>query len=559
MANGHQLLADYVQAGSEEAFRELVEAYIDLVYSAALRLLNNDTHLAEDVAQTVFADLARLSRGLSPKVMLGGWLHRHTCFVARNTLRKERRRQLREQQAAEMKHEDHAGVDLALLAPILDEAIDQLAPEDRTAIILRFFEQREFHEIGTALGSHEEAARKRVNRALDKLQVRLKRRGVALSVAAVGSAMAAHAVTAAPAGLAAGIAANVAAGTAVTSATSLTILKIMGLTKLKIGAAVALAVAVATPLLIQHHTQTKLHQENQALQLRLARLDQLVAENQRLSNLVAQAAPAAAAPPTNRDPAPEVLRLRGEVGRLRQEQASDLAARKTNTPLNSITSSPEMVKLIRMQQKAGMTMIYKDFAKRSNLPPEQAEKLNDLLADHVMQNIDRITEVLREGKTQDEIDQVFKQQEASLQEQVQGLLGPELLRQYQEYTRNLASYLTAEQFKPLMTANPEAREQQSKQLYDLMQEETQSALARAGLSPDFQVVPSLNFRNIASEEYAEKSLKLLDEIYDGVSARVGSFLSPEDLKKFAEFRATAINANRAGLTMNRKMMAPTSR
>jgi hypothetical protein len=371
--------------------------------------------------------------------------------------------------------------------------------------------------------------------------------------------MAAHAVTAAPAGLAAGIAANVAAGTAVTSATSLTILKIMGLTKLKIGAAVALAVAVATPLLIQHHTQTKLHQENQALQLRLARLDQLVAENQRLSNLVAQAAPAAAAPPTNRDPAPEVLRLRGEVGRLRQEQASDLAARKTNTPLNSITSSPEMVKLIRMQQKAGMTMIYKDFAKRSNLPPEQAEKLNDLLADHVMQNIDRITEVLREGKTQDEIDQVFKQQEAALQEQVQGLLGPELLRQYQDYTRNLASYLTAEQFKPLMTANPDAREQQSKQLYDLMQEETQSALARAGLSPDFQVVPSLNFRNIASEEYAEKSLKLLDEIYDGVSARVGSFLSPEDLKKFAEFRATAINANRAGLAMNRKMMAPASK
>src|SRR6185369_5235554 len=267
----------------------------------------------------------------------------------------------------------------ALLAPILDEAIDQLAPEDRTAIILRFFEQREFHEIGAALGSHEEAARKRVNRALDKLQVRLKRRGVALSVAAVGSALAAHAVTAAPAGLAAGIAANVAAGTAVTSATSLTILKIMGLTKLKIGAAVALAVAVTTPLLLQHHTQTKLRQENQALQLRLARLDQLVAENQRLSNLVAQATPAATAPPTSRDPAPEVLWLRGEVGRLRQEQSSDLAARKTNTPLNSITSSsPEMVKLIRMQQKAGMTMIYKEFAKRSNLSPEQAEKLNDL-------------------------------------------------------------------------------------------------------------------------------------------------------------------------------------
>src|SRR5664280_494645 len=102
MTDSQKLLAEYVQSGSEPAFRELVARYLDLVYSVALRLVEGDTHRAEDVAQTVFADLARQARTLSPDVMLGGWLHRHTCFVAVNTMRGERRRQSRERQAVEM-------------------------------------------------------------------------------------------------------------------------------------------------------------------------------------------------------------------------------------------------------------------------------------------------------------------------------------------------------------------------------------------------------------------------------------------------------------------------
>jgi DNA-directed RNA polymerase specialized sigma24 family protein len=87
MTDGQQLLAQYAESGSEVAFRDLVTRYVDLVYSAAIRLVNGDTHLAQDVTQTVFADLARMARKLSREVMLGGWLHRHTCFVASKTMR----------------------------------------------------------------------------------------------------------------------------------------------------------------------------------------------------------------------------------------------------------------------------------------------------------------------------------------------------------------------------------------------------------------------------------------------------------------------------------------
>ena len=98
MTDSQTLLADYVNHGSESAFREVVVRHLDLVYSVSVRLVGGDTHLAEDVAQTVFMDLARMAKSLSREVRVGGWLHRHTCFVAAKTMRGERRRQNREGQ-----------------------------------------------------------------------------------------------------------------------------------------------------------------------------------------------------------------------------------------------------------------------------------------------------------------------------------------------------------------------------------------------------------------------------------------------------------------------------
>ncbi len=178
------------------------------------------------------------------------------------------------------------------------------------------------------------------------------------------------------------------------------------------------------------------------------------------------------------------------------------------------------------------------------------------MADHVMDNIDRITAVLKEGKTGADMDQVFKEQEVALQQKLQQLLGPEGVEKYQDYTHNLASYLTAEQFKSMLSGDKKTKDDQSRQLYQVMQEETQAALSKAGLPADYQTVPTLNFRNFASEEAGEQSLKLLEGIYDNVSTRAASFLSPEDLEKFSEFRTAAIKNNRMGLIMNRRLMAP---
>ena len=248
MTDHRTLLAEYAATGSEEAFRELVARYIDLVYSTAVRLVNGDTHRAEDVAQTVFADLARLAGKFSPDVMLGGWLHRRTWHVATTLMRNERRRLNRERQAAEMNElHDHPEGQFERIAPLLDEAINQLGAGDRAAIVLRFFEHRDLRAVGAALGSNEDAAQKRVSRAVEKLRCHFARRGIVASSTVIASVIAAHAVHAAPAGLASAVTTASLAGAAGSSSFGLTSawLKTMLVNKTTLIAAVAILTATA--------------------------------------------------------------------------------------------------------------------------------------------------------------------------------------------------------------------------------------------------------------------------------------------------------------------------
>ena len=341
------MLAEYVGKGSETAFRDLVSRYVDLVYSTALRLANGDAHRAQDVTQTVFIDLARQASKLSSDSMLGGWLHRDTCFVAAKVMRGERRRQLRERQAAEMNAINSDERNLDEIAPVLDEVINDLGEVDRQAILLRFYERMDLRSVGEALGSSENAAQKRVSRALEELRTALGRRGVTLSAVALGTALVAGAVKAAPAGLAAGVAGPAIAAAAAGSGTTLTVLKLMATTKLKLAIAGALVVAgIATPVVLQHQARIKLAEANAALKDWEQRNSQLETENERLSNVVARAS-AASAQPT--ETSSELLRLRGEVGQLREttnalgQQNLGLAAQVTQLESNRVSPEDQLI------------------------------------------------------------------------------------------------------------------------------------------------------------------------------------------------------------------------
>jgi len=323
MTDDAQLFRRYVAEGSEQAFGELVARYINLVYSAAVRQ-TGDAHLAEDVAQAVFTALARKARALPREVRLGGWLYRHACFVAAQAARTERRRQARERRSLEMNGlNDHSEPDWEQLAPFLDEAMKHLGTTDRDAILLRYFENRGLHDVGNALGVSEDAARKRVTRALEKLRTFFMRRGLTLSTASLATLLAGHAVVAAPTGLAVSVTSAALAGAATSAAISLTLLKVMTMTKLKAGVVGAIVVAgLATPLVLQQQTNRRLRSEIEVLRKQTQEIGQLREANDRLAKLKADAN-ALAQLQKEHD---EVMRLRGEVGVLKRQ----LAERQTH-------------------------------------------------------------------------------------------------------------------------------------------------------------------------------------------------------------------------------------
>jgi len=208
MADDSELLRLYALEGSEDAFRELVHRRIALVYGAALRQLG-DAHRAQDVVQLVFTDLARKASSLWRRPVLASWLHTSTHYAVANLVRRERRQRARDHEAHLMQETNSEGAldaDWERLRPALDLELHGLDSRDRDAVLLRFFESKSFAGVGEALGMSEEAARKRVERALGRLHARLEGRGITSSAAALSAVLVRQAAVAAPAGLAGAVA-----------------------------------------------------------------------------------------------------------------------------------------------------------------------------------------------------------------------------------------------------------------------------------------------------------------------------------------------------------------
>lgn len=206
-----ELLRRYAEASDQGAFAELVGRRLPLVYSAALRQVGGDAHLARDVAQQVFADLARKAAALAGRESLTGWLYTSAGYAAAKAVRTEQRRRRREREAHAMDELTRNGeptADWTVLRPVIDDAMRELNEGDREAVLLRYFENRAFAEIGVRLRLGENGARMRVERALDKLHGALARRGIGSSASALASALAVNAIGAAPSGLAGAIAAG---------------------------------------------------------------------------------------------------------------------------------------------------------------------------------------------------------------------------------------------------------------------------------------------------------------------------------------------------------------
>lgn len=238
------LLRLYSDHGSDDAFATLVSRHVNLVYSVALRQAG-DPHRAEEITQAVFITLARKAARLVEVKTLSSWLFQTTRLTANNYIRSECRRHRREQEAHVQSMLNESGDDIwPKIAPFLDSAVAALNEKDRRAIVLRFYEGRTVREVGQGLETTEDAAEKRLSRAVEKLQDYFRKRGIQSTAAILAESMAAHSVQAAPGALAKSVTAAAMARTTAAAGAGLKLASVLTI------AAVALVVGTGGYFLV---------------------------------------------------------------------------------------------------------------------------------------------------------------------------------------------------------------------------------------------------------------------------------------------------------------------
>ena len=347
------LLRDYAKHGSDAAFAELVRRHVDLVYSAALRMVC-EAHSAQDITQAVFVALAQNASRLTNHPVISGWLHCTARNLAAKAVRSDVRRRAREQEAIAMNELLSSEPDAIWkqIAPHLDAGLGELSDSDRDTITLRFFERKSAREMAQRLSISEDAAQKRVNRAVDRLREFFSRRGIAVGASGLAVLISANAVQAAPVGLAItiSIAASVVGTTLATPTTAIT--KTIAMTALqKALIAASLVAAIGTAIYEAHQAATLRAQISTLQKQQTEQIQQLTSERD-----------AAFSASANKDELErlrknqnELLRLRGEVGMLRQQtnelgKLREISQRLPQTPPPEAQTPEQIAALVTHKQ-----------------------------------------------------------------------------------------------------------------------------------------------------------------------------------------------------------------
>lgn len=444
MSNGNQLLRRYVEEGSESAFTEIVHDHVDMVYSAALREMNGDQGLAEDISQAVFAKLAEQARRLTGHPVLSGWLYTTVRHIASNVRRAEHRRHRREEEAHSMNEllSEHSPDECwQRLRPVLDDALHEMKEADREAIVLRFLEDRSLREVGERLGLNENAARMRVERALEKLRGLLVRRGLTSTASGLTAALAVGVLTPAPETLAATIAGSALAGGAVAGSAAITTIKLMSLTKISLVGALAVA-AIAVPAWQQTRVRT-LKTENLQLRSHEQELASLREEAVKARNAETKEGELERLRQWQARTEPELLRLRGMAGVARRanaeaEQLRAQLARQTSEAGGSLISgamADAMKQAMEQQVESRLSRLNASL----RLTPEQLQAAREILERQARAMSAGMQQAFTGKYDKDEIARLGKEA-GDPDEQIKALLSPAQKAGYPAYKQDEAAY-----------------------------------------------------------------------------------------------------------------------
>jgi RNA polymerase sigma factor (sigma-70 family) len=537
MSDDAELLSRYAAEQSEAAFAELTGRHVDLVYSAALRLVNGDVHSAQDVTQQVFTEVARQAQRLARHPALVGWLYTTTRLMALRMNRTDQRRQAREQEVNmmnELLHDDSPPADWNQLRPVIEDAMHELDDQDRHAVLLRFFQNKSLNEVGAALNLTENAARMRVDRALDKLRGKLARRGITTTAAALALAVSANAVQAAPVAFAATLSAAALAGGAVQASTLITATQTIAMTTLqKTIVTAALAAAVGTGIYaVQQGSQLRgqvraLQQEQAPL---TAQLQQLEQERNRATNQLAALREENAQLKSGQSKA-ELLKLRGKVGQLRQELAS--TKDKTSAPsggLAKMMSDPAMKEYMQRAMMDKMKSLYGDLIKELKLTPEQTEQFLELLSGAASKSLAQLTATAQGSPNQADADA-----SPDMANQLRALLGDAGCARFKEFGDEMPARATLTLLNSQLGATP-LSDEQSASLIQIIKAEPHNLTQGIIGGPDAAFLGSQADIDNFLQQVAQSNRRILQQ--------AGSILTPNQLGALDSVLTKAIDARK---------------
>jgi RNA polymerase sigma factor (sigma-70 family) len=167
----------------DAAFREVMTAWLPLVRSVCHRVLDR-SDLAEDAVQETFLSLANGSQQI--RGHLGSWLYRTALNHAIDLRRSELARRQRERTWASDTAVDELSEVPAEHEFLIEECLGELDEGQRAMIDAYFFQNRSQYDIATEYGVSQVAIKKRIDRAMTSLRLKLLCRGFDLAVPQAG-------------------------------------------------------------------------------------------------------------------------------------------------------------------------------------------------------------------------------------------------------------------------------------------------------------------------------------------------------------------------------------
>jgi RNA polymerase sigma factor (sigma-70 family) len=469
MTEDARLLSQYAKDGSQDAFRQLVIRHVDLVFASAFIRVGRDSHLAEDVTQRVFTDLARKAASLSGRQDLTGWLYTAARFVATDIVRAERRRQRREIEAQSMNEnaaQSPVSENWDRIQPILTKAIDALNPLDRQAVVMRYFGHQPFAEIALRLRLSEGAAQKRVERALEALRSRLGKFGVASTSTALALALADQSI-AAPTGLAIQVANVALAQIGTVSASTATAIGLIHLMTSKTTVTIATGVVLASlaGMVSEYSTVRKADQavmtltrQQEVLQHDISRLQTEAADDERRLAM-AESSP----------------KKRGQIS------GKDTPANRLESPLAYVIAHPRAREAYVNQQVLLAKARYAGFFKLAGLAPDQESRFLAVIREQVNTKLDTLDAATSQGLLDPSsssadargkaiaMEQLNKQGAISGDQDLHNTLGDQAYQQYRQYSATLPAQTAVGEFATqLYSTGAPLTADQSQQLTQLV-------------------------------------------------------------------------------------------